>query len=77
MSIDLLLIDVLDNLCVPRISTSISNVHVWNKQSFTYSEVLFVFANANLYDHIVIVFAYYVDPDVFISIFDWTHTEDF
>ena len=38
---------------------------VWNKQYFTYFDVYFAFANANLHDDCVIVFAHSTDPQDF------------
>ena len=49
--IDLLFADVPENLLVPTISASASDVPSWNKRSETYFEVLFAFASANLHDN--------------------------
>ena len=38
---------------------------------------MFAFANANLHDDNVLVFAHTVDPDVSRSIHNWAHTEEF
>ena len=60
-----------------RISASSPDVPPWNKQSFTYFEVLLAFANANLCDDGVIVFVHVADLDVSRSIYNWSHTEKF
>jgi hypothetical protein len=75
--IDLLFADVQENLRVPGISASSSDVPQWNIRPATYFEVLFAFANANLHDDGVLVFAHAADPEVFISIHNWAHTEEF
>ena len=75
--IDLLFADVPENLRVPGISSSSSDILQWNKRSSTYFEVLFVFATANLHDDGVIICAHAVDPDVSREIHNWAHTEDF
>ena len=75
--IDLLFAEVLDNLRVPRISASSSDVPKWNKRSSTYFKFLFAFANANLHDDGVIIFTYAADLDVSRSIHNWTHIEEF
>jgi hypothetical protein len=75
--IDLLFADILENLRVPSISASLSDVPPWNKRSSTYFEVLFTFATANLHDDGVLVFAHVVDPEVSREIHNWAHTEDF
>jgi hypothetical protein len=75
--IDLLFADVPENLRVPGISSSSSDIPQWNKRSSTYFEVLFAFATANLHDDGVIVFAHSADPDVSREIYNWAHTEDF
>ena len=75
--IDLIFADVPENLRVPGISASLSDVPQWNKRSSTYFEVFFAFAKANLHDDGVIVFAHPADPDVSRSIHNWAHTEDF
>ena len=77
IGLDLLFADVPKNLRVPAISSSSSDVPQWNKRSSTYFEVLFAFANANLHDDGVLVFAHAADPDVSRSIHNWAHTEDF
>ena len=77
MNIDLLFANVPENLRVPKISASSTDVPQWNKQSFKYFEVLVAFANTNLHDGRVIVFTNAVDPHVSKSIRNWTHTEDF
>jgi hypothetical protein len=75
--IDLLFADILENLRVPGISASLSDVPPWNKRSSTYFEVLFAFATANLHDDGVLVFAHAVDPEVSREIHNWAHTETF
>jgi hypothetical protein len=75
--IDLLFADVPENLRVPNISASPSNVPKWNTRSSTYFEVLFAFARSNLHDDSVLVFAYATDPEVSRSIHNWAHTKDF
>jgi hypothetical protein len=75
--IDLLFANVPENLRVPSISASSSDVPHWNKRAFNYFEVLFAFANANLHDDGVFVFAHATDPEVFRSIYNWAHTEEF
>ena len=75
--IDLLFVDMPENLRVPRISTSSSDVPAWNKRSSTYFEVLFAFVNANLHDNGILVFAHADDPEVSRSIHNWAHTEEF
>jgi hypothetical protein len=76
-SIDLFFANVPENLRVPSISTSSSEVSQWNKRSSTYFEVLFPFASANLHDDDILVFAHAADPEVSRSIHNWVHTEDF
>ena len=66
-----------NNLRVPRISASSSDVFASNRRSSTYFEDFFALTNSNLYDDGVIVFAHSADPAVFRLIYDWTHTEDF
>jgi hypothetical protein len=66
-----------ENLRVPGISASSSDVPLWNTRSSTYFEVLFAFANANLHDDGVLVFAHAADPEVSRSIHNWAHTMDF
>ena len=75
--LDLLFAVVSKNLCVPGISSSSSDVPQWNKRFSTYFEVLFAFANANLHNDGVLVFAHAADPDVSRSIHNWAHAEDF
>ena len=75
MGIDILFADVSENLRVPRISTF--DVPTSNKRSSTYFEVLFAFANANLHDDDVLVFAHAADLEVSRSIHKWAHTEEF
>ena len=75
--IDLLFADVPENLRVPNISTSSSDIPQWNKRSSSYFEVLFAFANANLHDDGVLVFTHATDPEVSRSIHNWAHTEEF
>lgn len=75
--IDLLFADVPENLRVPNISASLSDIPRWNKRSSSYFEVLFAFANANLHDDGVLVFAHAADPEVSSSIYNWAHTEEF
>ena len=75
--IDLFFADVHENLHVPSISASPLDVPMWNKRSSTYFEVLFAFANTNLHDNGVLVFAHAVDPEVSRSIHNWAHTEEF
>jgi hypothetical protein len=75
--IDLLFADVPENLRVPGISASPSDIPQWNKRSSTYFEVLFAFATAHLHDDGVIVFAHAADPEVSREIHNWAHTEDF
>jgi hypothetical protein len=77
MGIDMLFANVPKNLRVPRISTSSSDVLVWNKQSAICFEVLSAFTNANLHDDGIIVFVHTADPNVSMSIHNWMHTEDF
>ena len=72
--LDLLVANVPENLRVPNISSSLSDVPQWNKRSSTYFEVPFAFANANLHDDGVVVFAHAVDSDVSRSIYNWAHT---
>ena len=64
MGIDLLFAVVPKNLRVPNISASSWDVPEWNKRSSTYFEVLFAFANANLYNDGVIDFAHAADLEV-------------
>jgi hypothetical protein len=66
-----------ENLRVPGISSSSSDIPKWNKRSSAYFEVLFAFATANLHDDGVIVFAHAADPEVSREIHNWAHTEDF
>jgi hypothetical protein len=75
--IDLLFADVPGNLRVPGISASSSDVPQWNIRSATYVEILFAFANANLHNDGVLVFAHSADPEVLRSIHNWAHTEEF
>lgn len=75
--IDLLFADVPNNLRVLRISTSFLDVHAWYKRFVTYFEVLFAFANTNLHNDGIIVFAHAADRDVSRSIHNWAHREDF
>ena len=65
------------NLRVPSISASSSDVPQWNKRSSTYFEVLFAFANANLHDDGVLVFAHAADLEVSRSTHNWAHTKEF
>ena len=60
-----------------KISKSPPGVSQWNKRYSTYFEVLFAFANANLHNNGVLVFAHAADLDVSISIHNWAHTEEF
>ena len=76
-SIDLFFADVPENLHVPSISASSSDVPQWNKRSSTYFEVLFAFANVNLHDDGVFVFAHAVDLEVSRSFHNWAYTEEF
>ena len=46
---------------MPNISASSSDISQWNKRSSFYFEVLFAFANANLHNDCVLVFAHAVD----------------
>ena len=62
---------------MPNISASLSDIPHWNKRSSSYFEVLFAFANANLHDDGVLVFAHPADPEVSSSIYNWAHTEEF
>lgn len=75
--IDLLFADVPENLRVPNISTSSSDVPRWNKRSSNYFEVLFAFADANLHDDGVLVFAHAADAEVSGHIYNWAHTFKF
>jgi hypothetical protein len=75
--IDLLFASVSENLRVPGISASSADVPQWNIRSAIYFEVLFPFANANLHDNGVLVFAHAADPEVSRSIHNWAHTKDF
>ena len=75
--IDLFFADVPENLRVPNISASSSDVTQWNKRSSNYFEVLFAFASANLHDDDIIVFAHATDLNVSRSIYNWAHTEEF
>ena len=56
------------NLRVPKISTSSSDVLVWNKWSTSCFESLFAIANANLHENDIIVFMHAADLDVSRSI---------
>ena len=76
-NINLLFPDVPENLRAPTISASSLDDHVWSKQSSTYFEVLFAFANANLYDNNIIAFAHSADLDIFRLIYNWAHTKVF
>jgi hypothetical protein len=73
----LLFADIPENLRVPGISASLSDVPPWNKRSSTYFEVLFAFATSHLHDDGVLVFAHAADPEVSREIHNWAHTEDF
>jgi hypothetical protein len=75
--IDLLFADVPENLCVPSISASSSDVPNWNKQASNYFEVLFAFASANLHDDGVLVFVHAADLVVSRFIHNWAHMEEF
>ena len=75
--IDLLFADVHENLRVPSISASSSDVPQWNKRTDSYFEVLFAFASANLHDNGILVFAHSADPEVSKSIHNWADREDF
>ena len=75
--IDLLFVDVPENLRVPTIFASSSDVHHWNKRSSNYFKVLFAFASANLHDDGVFVFAHAIVPQVSRSVHNWAHTEEF
>ena len=75
--LDLLFADVPENLRVPILSSSSSDVPHWNKRSSMYFEVLFAFANAHLHDDGILVLSHAVDPDVSRSIHNWAHTDDF
>ena len=75
--IDLLFADVPENLRVPIISASSSDVPQWNNRSSTYFEVWFAFATANLHDNGVLVLAHAADSEVSRSIHNWAHREDF
>lgn len=75
--IDLLFADVPENLRVPGISASPSDVPLWNKRSSSYFEVLFAFADANLHDDGVLVLAHPADYEVNSEIHNWAHTEKF
>ena len=75
--IDLLFADVPENLRVPIISASSSDVPQWNNRSSTYFEVCFAFATANLHDNGVLVLAHAADSEVSRSIHNWAHREDF
>ena len=75
--LDLLFANVPENLRVPSISTSLSDVPQWRKRSSTYFDVMFAFTNANLHDDGVVVFVHTVDPDVSRSIHNWAHIEVF
>jgi hypothetical protein len=66
-----------ENLRVPGISASSSDVPQWNMRSSSYFEVLFAFAKANLHDDGVLVFAHAADPEVSREIHNWAHTEEF
>ena len=77
MGIDLLFADVPENLRVPNVSVSSSDVPPWNKRSSTYFEVFLAFASANLHDNGVLVLEHAIDPEVSRSIHDWAHTEEF
>ena len=72
--IDLIFADVPENLRVPGISASSSDVPLRNIRSDNYFEVLFAFANANLHDNGVLVFAHAADPEVSRLIHNWAHT---
>ena len=75
--IDLLFADVPENLRVPGISASPSDVPLWNKRSSSYFEVLFAFADANLHDDGVLVLVHPADYEVNSEIHNWAHTEKF
>ena len=62
---------------MPNISASSKDIPQWNKRFFSYFEVLFAFANANLHDVGVLVVAHAVDLEVFRLIHNWAHTEEF
>jgi hypothetical protein len=66
-----------ENLHVPGISASSSDVPKWNMRSSSYFEVLFAFAKANLHDDGVLVFSHTADPDVSREIHNWAHTDEF
>ena len=74
--IDLFFADVLENLRVPNILPSSLEVPQGDKQSNAYFEVLFAFANANLLDNDVLVFAHADDPDLSLSIHNYAHTKE-
>jgi hypothetical protein len=75
--IDLLFADVPENLRVPGISASSSDVPPWNMRFSSYFEVIFAIAKANLYDDGVLVLSHAVDPNVSREIHNWAHTNDF
>jgi hypothetical protein len=68
---------VLENLRVPSISASSSDVLHWNMRSSSYFEVLFAFLKANLHGDGVLVFSHAADPDVSREIHNWAHTDEF
>jgi len=73
--IDLLFADVPENLQVPQISTSSSDIPSWNRRSASYFNILFAFVKKNLHDDSVIVLTHAADPDVSSEIHDWAHTD--
>jgi len=66
-----------ENLSVPRISTSSTDVSAWNKRSKTYLDGLFIFTNANLYDEGVLVIAHAADSEVPAAIHNWAYSFNF
>ena len=72
-----LFVDVPENLRVPSISASSSEISQWNTRSSNYFEVLFAFASANLHDDGVLVFTHATDPEVSRLIHNWAHIEEF
>ena len=62
---------------MPSISASPSDIPQLNKQIEIDFKVLIAFANANVLDSGVLIFAHFADPEVFKSIHNWAYTEDF
>lgn len=75
--LDLLFADVPENLPVPKISSSLSDIPPWNKRASSYFNVLFDFATSILHDNGVLVLVHAAASDVTREVYNWAHTFDF